>query len=74
MEQLPTKWKSCLKGLSSGAGAALTRLMGFGFLGARQPGGILRLFIQQMARGVIRPVTGWKMLPHERNLYDRQVK
>jgi uncharacterized DUF497 family protein len=41
----------------------------------RTPAGrYLAIVIQEKGLGVIRPFTGWEMRPHERNLYDRQVK
>ncbi|HLH27117.1 MAG TPA: BrnT family toxin [Chloroflexota bacterium] len=46
----------------------------FRVLGRTAAGHYLAIVIQQKGRGVIRPFTGWEMRPHERNLYDRQVK
>jgi uncharacterized DUF497 family protein len=46
----------------------------FRVLGRTASGRYLGIIYQQRARGVIRPFTGWDMRPHERDLYDRQVK
>jgi uncharacterized DUF497 family protein len=46
----------------------------FRVLGRTPAGRYLAIVIQQKGRGVIRAFTGWEMRPHERNLYDRQVK
>ena len=43
-------------------------------LGRTASGRYLGIIYQQKARGVIRPFTGWDLRPHERDLYDRQVK
>ena len=46
----------------------------FRVLGRTGAGRYLAIVYQQKARGLIRPFTGWDMRPHERDLYDRQVK
>jgi uncharacterized DUF497 family protein len=43
-------------------------------LGRTASGRYLALIYQRLGRGMIRPFTGWDMRPHERDLYDRQVK
>ena len=46
----------------------------FRVLGRTAAGRYLAIIIQQKAGGLIRPFTGWDMRPHEKELYDRQVK
>ncbi len=43
-------------------------------LGRTAAGRYLTIVIQEKAGGVTRPFTGWDMRPHERNLYDRQIR
>jgi uncharacterized DUF497 family protein len=44
------------------------------FLGRRAEGRYLTLVAQQKGPRLIRAFTGWDMRPHERELYDRQIK
>ena len=46
----------------------------FRVLGRTASGRYLGIVYQRKAHGVIRPFTGWDLRPHERDLYDRQVK
>jgi uncharacterized DUF497 family protein len=46
----------------------------FRALGRTVAGRYLAVVYQEKARGVTRPFTGWDLRPHERELYDRQVK
>jgi uncharacterized DUF497 family protein len=43
-------------------------------LGRTASGRYLAIVYQSKGHGVIRAFTGWDMRPHERDLYDRQVK
>ena len=46
----------------------------FRALGRTAAGRYLAIIYQEKVRGVIRPFTGWDVRPHERRLYDRQIK
>lgn len=46
----------------------------FRVLGRTAGGRYLAVVIQVKGQDVIRAFTGWDMRPHERELYDRQVK
>lgn len=46
----------------------------FRYLGRTASGRYLAIIGQERTRTLIRPFTGWDMRPHERSLYDRQVR
>ncbi len=45
----------------------------FRVLGRTAAGRYLTILYQDKKAGLLRPFTGWDMLPHERRLYDRQT-
>lgn len=46
----------------------------FRILGRTAAGRYLAIVSQQKPHGLIRPFPGWDIRPHERSLYDRQIR
>lgn len=46
----------------------------FRVLGRAAAGRYLAIVYQEKAQGLMRVITAWEMRPHERDLYDQQVK